>query len=842
MPPNPPRSRKGPPVEQGRGSGRLGEDEEASQGTERRSTGSVVSRGGGNVENDPERLNATNARPALGSKPLADRKKRERPSVVERGSKQIVNDPERLNKTNTTIPVPEPSGVVSREGQPPESSEAEWEAPPGKMSREISQPEYETGSNYGEGLDESSPEYKTGNDYEPLGGEDEEISMEGKSLEGDGLDALDPELDVAHSKTRNLPANYDSSAADDDDDGADDANATNAGPPLKLEIVGGPDTGKKKKFRGVRMVIGRTPGVDLQLTDQSVSRRHVELIAGDGGVMLRDLGSGNGSKVNGEKVTEKVLVHGDEIHIGKTKIRFVDEVGAFKKARDEAEKKEAGGEEQAAAGAEGAEAKAEGEGGEGAEAKASEGEGEEGKAEGEAEGEGAEAKGEGEGEAAEGEEKSEGGEAKEGDEKKGPRSRVMTARNKEKEGFLADPKKRIAAIAGVALLLLIVIIIVATRPKAPPPPDPLKSQAAEKMQLARDAVRAEKYEDAIKLIDEAEKLVPGIDQTRLATQARSELAVVSALDEVRRLIEAKKFEDAKTALAKAPQGSVKTEEQKKKLADELAEAEAAYKKQRFQELIAQGELEAAEQALPGLSPADQRDMTPVLEDAKNALAESLRQEKQQAAASSANRQARTKAQKAEQMALAFAVVQRKFAGQEWARAAAECDRVIEANPGDDDVRKRSKQLQQWIPSFGRNYEEGMKKFRANQLAGAARPLNKAWEIYQQIDFQTPMGDELKEKLAQSALFSGKEALMREDLATAAQYFRTAAKLDPDEPKARELLNDVIARADELYQGAYMIRDRDPQEALKRFKVVVEITPSGSTVHEKAKNQIAAMQP
>lgn len=840
MPPNS-RSKRGPPVERG-GSGKLGDDdEEMSQGTVRRSTASVM-RGGGNVEDDPERNNATSARPSLANqKPLAERKKR--PSVVERGSKQIVNDPERLNKTNTTIPVPEPSGVVSKE-QLPEPSEAEWEAPPGKMSREMSAPEYETGSNYGEGLDESASDYRTGNDYEPVAGEDEEISYNGKSLEGDGLDALDPELDVAHSKTRNLPADYDGKDDDGGEDGADDANATHAGPPLKLEIVAGPDTGKKKKFRGVRMVIGRTPGVDLQLTDQSVSRRHVELIAGDGGVILRDLGSGNGSKVNGEKVTEKVLTHGDEIHIGKTKIRFVDEVGAFKKAREEAEKKEA--ESKEAPPPEGDETGEKAEGEEGAEANA---EGDEAAAEGEEKAggeEGAEGKAEGEGE---GEEKAEGeeggeGEAKDGDEKKGPRSRVMTARNREKEGggFLADPKKRIAVIGGVVLLLLIIVVVVATRPKPPPPPDPLKTQAAEKMQLARDAVRNEKYAEAITLIEEAEKLVPGIDQTRLATQARSELAVVTVLDEVRRLIDARKFEDARAALQKAPQGSVKTEEAKAKLAAELAEAEGGYKKQRFQELIAQGEVEAAAQALQDLSPEDQREMAPMLEEAKAAAQQAIEAERRAAANANANKAARSKAAKQEAMALAFVVVQRKFAGQEWSRAAAECDRVIEQNVGDDDIRKKAKQLQQQIPSFGRNYEEGMKKFRANQLAAAAKPLNKAWEIYQQIDFQTPMGDELKEKLAASALFSGKEALMREDLATAAQYFRTAARLDPNEPKAKELLNDVISRADELYQGAYMIRDRDPQEALKRFKVVVEITPSGSTVHEKAKNQIAAMSP
>jgi hypothetical protein len=787
--------------------------------------GSVVSRGSTEPEDDPEQYNATHQRPSLPQMPLAGRKKR--PSIVERGSGKFAHDPERNHKTST-VPVPEPSNAVL----PPESSEAEWEAPPGKMSREMSRPRLDERPAED---DEAPPaDYQTGNEYQPLGAEDDEISMEGKSLEGDGLDALDPDLDLAHSKTRALPPDddgADEAPLGEEGEGADEGNATNAGRPLKLEIIAGPDTGKKKKFRGVRLVIGRTPGVDLQLTDQSVSRRHVELIVGDGGVMLRDLGSGNGSKVNGEKVSEQALVHGDEILIGKTKIRFVDEVGAFNAAREKAEAQEAAGEEGKPA--EGEAAK-EGEGEADAKAEGAEGE----------ENAGGEAKAEGE-EGAEGEAKAEGEESASGADGQAPAKTHLD--EEPAPGLLGmlksmDPKKRLALFGGVAVLFFMVIVLAATRSKSPPPPDPLKTIAAEKMQAARDAVRSEKYEEAIALIEAAESLVPGIDQTRLATQARSELAVAGALDEARRLIDVKKFEDAKAVLAKAPQGSVKSEEAKKKLVEELASAEGGYRKQRFQEFIVQGEVEAAEQVMKDLPPPEQRDLAPVLEEAKVARAQALKEERRARDEADVEAKEHNKVAKAEAMQLAFAVVQRKFVGQEWSRAAAECDRVVEQNPGEDDVRKRSKLLQQLIPAFGRNYEEGMKKFRANQLAAAAKPLHKAYEQYQQIDFQTPMGDDIKEKLGQSALFSGKEALMREDLATAAMYFKEAAKLDPDEPKAKELLNDVIGRADDLYQGAYMIRDRDPREALKRFKVVVEITPSGSTIHEKAKNQISSMQP
>lgn len=90
--------------------------------------------------------------------------------------------------------------------------------------------------------------------------------------------------------------------------------------------------------------------------------------------------------------------------------------------------------------------------------------------------------------------------------------------------------------------------------------------------------------------------------------------------------------------------------------------------------------------------------------------------------------------------------------------------------------------------------------------------------------------------------AGKEALLRSDLVTAWQNFRDAAKFDPNDSKARAGLDDVTAKAELLFQDAYMTRDRDPLDAVRKFKVVVQVTDPGSTVHEKAKNQLAAMAP
>jgi hypothetical protein len=68
---------------------------------------------------------------------------------------------------------------------------------------------------------------------------------------------------------------------------------------------------------GVRFTIGRTRVCDLCLTDLSVSRMHALLVRRDDGWVLSDLGSHNGTRLNGWLVREPVTVHpGDRVEFG----------------------------------------------------------------------------------------------------------------------------------------------------------------------------------------------------------------------------------------------------------------------------------------------------------------------------------------------------------------------------------------------------------------------------------------------------------------------------------------------------------------------------------------------
>lgn len=70
------------------------------------------------------------------------------------------------------------------------------------------------------------------------------------------------------------------------------------------------------------VTIGRLPECDVVVDDAGVSRQHARIRRTEGGFVLTDLGSTNGTMVNGEPIQEHVLEHGDRITIGETELEF----------------------------------------------------------------------------------------------------------------------------------------------------------------------------------------------------------------------------------------------------------------------------------------------------------------------------------------------------------------------------------------------------------------------------------------------------------------------------------------------------------------------------------------
>jgi diguanylate cyclase (GGDEF)-like protein len=87
-----------------------------------------------------------------------------------------------------------------------------------------------------------------------------------------------------------------------------------------LVVLAGVSAGEMFKITSERTVIGRGPQVTLRLNDDGVSREHCELVIEGQRVVLRDLGSTNGTFCNGIRIDRRELTDGDKIMVGSTSI------------------------------------------------------------------------------------------------------------------------------------------------------------------------------------------------------------------------------------------------------------------------------------------------------------------------------------------------------------------------------------------------------------------------------------------------------------------------------------------------------------------------------------------
>ena len=80
--------------------------------------------------------------------------------------------------------------------------------------------------------------------------------------------------------------------------------------------------GRRYQLSGAKTVIGRGSDADVVLDDAGVSRNHAQITLEGEGAVVRDLGSTNGTFVNGERTNAARLTDGTTITIGRTRITF----------------------------------------------------------------------------------------------------------------------------------------------------------------------------------------------------------------------------------------------------------------------------------------------------------------------------------------------------------------------------------------------------------------------------------------------------------------------------------------------------------------------------------------
>lgn len=101
---------------------------------------------------------------------------------------------------------------------------------------------------------------------------------------------------------------------------------------LTFQVIEGVDKGKIFRDLPIPVTIGREEGNLLRLNDERVSRFHAKIQQEDGDVILTDLESTNGTRVNGMPVQIRRLRPGDQVNVGRSMLLFgtLEEIAARK--------------------------------------------------------------------------------------------------------------------------------------------------------------------------------------------------------------------------------------------------------------------------------------------------------------------------------------------------------------------------------------------------------------------------------------------------------------------------------------------------------------------------------
>ena len=398
--------------------------------------------------------------------------------------------------------------------------------------------------------------------------------------------------------------------------------------------------------------------------------------------------------------------------------------------------------------------------------------------------------------------------------------------------------------AGLVLLIALLgggVLFIKRGPPPPPPPNPKQEKALAMMQEARTAFRKGDYAAAAKLADEADLTFPGVDKDGFLKAAQAEQAIVEAFAQVRQLAGESRFTEARELLTKTPHGTAQsTEELREKVDAEIALGEIAFLVKQVEAALEAQDAEGARTLIQRLPLERQPQYLGKVAELEAMLADAAHDAAAQDRASKAASARRTREQREAFIVNAFSAVAARFDAGDYSRAALECDRVLDDNSGDKEIRDRAKALKKLIPQFARFYQDAQRKMQSNSMESAARPLRSAAELYRQIGFKGSLGDTLNGQLASASVLAGKGALARNDVSNAAAFFNEALRLRPDDARAQEGMAAIQGKLGDLFKQAYIQRDRDPEGSAEKFRLIARYAAEGSELKDKAEAQLQAL--
>lgn len=91
----------------------------------------------------------------------------------------------------------------------------------------------------------------------------------------------------------------------------------------KLVVISEEMKDQTFELTGPKITIGRIPDNQIQLENETVSSHHAELIQKGKDYLVRDINSTNGTRVNGQRIAESRLSHGDTVSFGSVELQYL---------------------------------------------------------------------------------------------------------------------------------------------------------------------------------------------------------------------------------------------------------------------------------------------------------------------------------------------------------------------------------------------------------------------------------------------------------------------------------------------------------------------------------------
>lgn len=132
------------------------------------------------------------------------------------------------------------------------------------------------------------------------------------------LARLEPEECLASSIAMKIPADETTRVADLEELSVEPPDASRGR--AYLLVLAGKNVGETHRIDNTPMVLGRSSSAEVVLLDDGVSRKHARIVPTGSDIVLEDLKSSNGTRVNGEAISRQTLCDGDTIRLGSTTI------------------------------------------------------------------------------------------------------------------------------------------------------------------------------------------------------------------------------------------------------------------------------------------------------------------------------------------------------------------------------------------------------------------------------------------------------------------------------------------------------------------------------------------